>query len=191
MHTGNCKTPLVRVSTLRDRDLGCWNRSASIGAWAAAAAEICEHGPMPRRHRTVFRLPLMALVFPVLLLLCTIPLAGLGSWWNLMYLVPVLALVWAVTTRTTADAAGIRVSGLLRRRSIAWDLIDRLELGGPRWIVLVTRDGSRTRLPMVLTRDLPRLTARSGGKLSFDDELVATASPVAGAGPAPDSDPQG
>lgn len=145
---------------------------------------------MPRRHRTVFRLPLMALVFPVLLLLCTIPLAGLGSWWNLMYLVPVLALVWAVTTRTTADTAGIRVSGLLRRRSIAWDQIDRLELDGPRWIVLVTRDGSRTRLPMVLTRDLPRLTARSGGKLSFDDELVATASPVVSAGPAPDSDPQ-
>lgn len=161
---------------------------------------------MSRRHRTVFRLPLMALIFPVLLLLCTIPLAGLGGWWNLMYLVPVLALVWAVTTRTTADATGVRVSGLLRRRSIAWDQIERLELDGPRWIVLVTRDGTRIRLPMVLTRDLPRLTARSGGALTFDDQLVATAGPVAAgpvaagpvatAGPvtvtgsAPDTDPQ-
>lgn len=196
LHSRNCRTALrvcqrcgTAISDLETRlDLFGTGRRADPG--------VCEHGPMSRRHRTVFRLPLMALIFPVLLLLCTIPLAGLGSWWNLMYLVPVLAMLWAVMTRTATDATGIRVFGLLRRRSIAWDQIDRLELDGPRWIVLVTRAGTRTRLPMVLTRDLPRLTARSGGAITFDDQLltsagpVTTVSPVAPAGPAPDSDPQ-
>jgi len=137
---------------------------------------------MSRSRRAVFRLPVVALIFPVLLLFCVIPLAGLGDLWNLMYAVPVLALIWTVVTYTAADATSVRVSGLIRRRSLPWDRIDRVELDGPRWVVAVARDGSRIRLPMVMTRDLPRLSAASGGVFTFVDRGPAENTTAAGEG---------
>lgn len=124
-------------------------------------------GAMARSRRAVFRLPVVALIFPVVLLLCVIPLAGLGDLWNLMYAVPALALIWTVVTHTAADTSSVRVSGLTRRRTLPWDRIDRVELDGPRWVVAVDRDGGRIRLPMVMAKDLPRLAAASGGVFSF------------------------
>jgi hypothetical protein len=138
---------------------------------------------MSRSRRAVFRLPVVALIFPALLLFCVIPLAGLGELWNLMYAVPVLALIWTVVTYTAADASSVRVSGLIRRRTLPWDRIDRVELDGPRWVVAVARDGSRIRLPMVMTRDLPRLSAASGGMFDFVELGAADAAAASGDGP--------
>jgi hypothetical protein len=101
-------------------------------------------------------------------------MAGVGGWWNLMYLIPVLGLVWILVTNTKADQRGVRVSGLLTRRSIGWDRLSRLELDGPRWVVAVDTSGRRTRMPMVLTRDLPRLAAASGGAFEFTEPEQST-----------------
>ncbi|WP_051266847.1 PH domain-containing protein [Nakamurella lactea] len=148
---------------------------------------------MARTPRTTFRLPPIALLVPALLLVCVIPMAGAGGWWNLTYLVPTLGLVWILVTRTTATPDGVRVSGLLTRRLLPWQRIDRLELDGQRWVVAAERNGRRTRLPMVLTRDLPRLAAASGGAFAFTaPELVApgteTSPPSTGIDPATASD---
>lgn len=143
---------------------------------------------MARTPRTTFRLPLMALLFPALLAVCVIPLAGVGGWWNLMYLVPVAGLAWILLTHTSADAEGVRVSGLLRRRTLPWSSIDRLELDGQRWVVAVERTGRRTRMPMVLTRDLPQLAEASGGAFDFT-EPVPAAAPASAAEPAPGTPP--
>lgn len=120
---------------------------------------------LPRR--AVFRLPGIALIFPALLWFCVVPLASLGDWWLLMYLVPVVGLAWILLTRTTADPDGLRVGTLRGRQTLAWDTIEHLELDGPRWLVAVQQNGRRTRLPMVLPRDLPRLSTASGGALDF------------------------
>lgn len=114
-----------------------------------------------------FRLPAIALLVPVLLLVCIIPMAGAGGWWNLTYLIPVLGLLWILLTHTSAGADGVRVSGLITRRFLPWERISRLELDGQRWVVAAEHNGRRTRLPMVLTRDLPRLAAASHGAFTF------------------------
>lgn len=122
---------------------------------------------MASPRREVFRLPGIALIFPALLWFCVVPLASLGSWWLLMYLVPVIGLAWILLTRTVADADGLRVGTLRGRQSIGWDSIEHLELDGPRWLVAVQSNGRRSRLPMVLPRDLPRLSVASDGALDF------------------------
>lgn len=143
---------------------------------------VCDHGDMFSSRRTVFRLPAVALIFPVMLLLCVIPLAGLGDLWNLMYAIPALALIWTVVTYTTADATSVRVSGLAGRRTLPWERIDHIEVDGPRWVVAVARDGCRTRLPMVMTRDLPLLSAASGGVFDFAEPGAADAAAASGDG---------
>lgn len=105
---------------------------------------------------------------PALLLFCTIPLGAVGGWWLLMFLIPLTGLVWVLITRTTVDSAGVRVSGLATRRSLPWQQIGRVELDGGRWVVVRERNGRRTRLPMVLSADLPRLAEASGG--AFDPQ---------------------
>lgn len=130
---------------------------------------------MARYSRTTFRLPPAALIVPVLLLFCVIPMAGVGGWWTLTYLIPILGLVWILVTNTKADQDRVRVSGLLTHRSIPWNRLSRLELDGPRWVVAVDPAGRRTRLPMVLTRDLPRLAEASGGAFEFTAPVEAGA----------------
>lgn len=138
---------------------------------------------MTRSRPAVFRLPVAALIFPALLLFCVIPLAGIGDLWNLMYAIPALALIWTVLTYTAADAASVRVSGLTGRRTLPWERIEHVEVDGPRWVVAVARDGSRTRLPMVMTRDLPRLSALSGGVFDFVELGAADSAASSGDGP--------
>lgn len=178
---GTCSDarPGVRsVSTIRDGDPAFWNDAAFVPACADGAPadgatavverqRIWDDGAMAPPRPAVFRLPAIALIFPALLLFCVVPLASLGGWWLLMYLVPVVGLAWILLTRTTVGPDGLRVSTLRGRRSLAWDTIEHLELDGPRWLVAVQQNGRRTRLPMVLPRDLPRLSAASGGALDF------------------------
>src|SRR5664279_1704677 len=125
---------------------------------------------MSRPDRATFRLPAAALFFPVLLLLCVIPLATVGGAWGVMFVVPVLALSWVIVTRTTASPSTVTAHGLLGAHRMAWTEMDGLELKDSRWAVAVASDGRRLRLPMVRPRDLPRLAAVSGGSLRLDAE---------------------
>jgi hypothetical protein len=116
----------------------------------------------------VFRLPPSSLIFAVVLLFCVIPLAGLGGWWSLMYAVPVGAVAWTLLTRTVVDPGGITVRTWLGTKKLAWQNIVNLELTEARWTVALDVRGARTRLPMVLPRDLPALAAASGGAIRFE-----------------------
>lgn len=118
--------------------------------------------------RAVFRLPGSATVFAVVLAVCVIPLAGLGGAWYALFALPVAAVAWVLLTRTTADTAGITVRSYRGVTRLPWDTLDHLELAEARWTVAVQDSGRRTRLPMVLPRDLPALAAASGGALQFD-----------------------
>ncbi|WP_353650673.1 PH domain-containing protein [Nakamurella sp. A5-74] len=122
----------------------------------------------PGAGRVVFRLPPSSLIFAVVLLFCVIPLAGVGGWWSLMYVVPVAAVAWTLLTRTVVDPRGITVRTWLGSKKLAWQEVVNLELTEARWTVALDVRGGRTRLPMVLPRDLPALAAASGGAIRFE-----------------------
>lgn len=136
--------------------------------------------------RAVFRLPFSAVAFPVLLFIITTPLATTLPILHLLFVLPVLALVYVLWTRTVADAHTLKVYTLLGRRTIAWADLDGFEFRGPRWAIAVTLDGKRVRLPMIRPRDLPALAAVSGGRLSLgapppvedSEQLEETLQPV-------------
>ena len=95
------------------------------------------------------------------------PLATAGGAWAVLFVVPVIALVWVIITRTTATPARVTAHGLLGSSGMAWADLDRLEFQDSRWAVAVGTGGKRLRLPMVRPRDLPRLVAVSGGSLNL------------------------
>ncbi len=138
---------------------------------------------MPPPDRAVFRLPATSLLLPVLLFICATPLATFRTWLLPVYLVPVLALVYILVTRTTVTAERISTSGLLGPHRVPWDELDGFEFHGPRWAIAVTTAGKRLRLPMVRPRDLPQIAAVSGGRLNLNPPAVG--SEQAGAGEIP------
>jgi len=122
---------------------------------------------MARPDRAVFRLPLVSLVIPVVVLILTVPLATVGAWWALLFVIPVVALAYVAVTSTTADRTAVRTRTLLGRHRMTWDELDGLEFRASSWAVAVAHDGRRLQLPMVRPRDLPRLAAASGGHLDL------------------------
>ncbi len=138
---------------------------------------------MSRPDRAVFRLPAVALFLPILLFFCITPLATAGPWWGVLFAVPAGALVWVLIARTTATPTGVTAHGLLGSKKMAWSDMDGLEFRDSRWAIAVGTDGRRLRLPMVRPRDLPALTAVSGGSLLLGaDAQVGTADPDSAVG---------
>ena len=138
--------------------------------------------------RAVFRLPAAAVLLPVLVVLCVTPLATAGGAWAALFALPLVVLAYILYTRTVADPQGVTVHTLLGRRTMAWADMAGLEFHGSRWAVAVGLDGRRLRLPMVRPRDLPRLTAVSGGSLTLGEAPLDTAEPPETALDAPAAD---
>lgn len=120
---------------------------------------------MSAPDRTVFRLPWSALAIPALVFLITTPLATALPILNLLFLLPIVALIYVLWTRTVVDAHHLTVFSLRGRRRLPWAELDGLEFRGPRWATAITMSGKRFRLPMIRPRDLPRLASVSGGRL--------------------------
>ncbi|SDO24023.1 PH domain-containing protein [Nakamurella panacisegetis] len=139
-------------------------------------------------RKAVFRLPGVSFLIPFLFFIAVTPLANAGTHHILLvlYLFPLIGLVYILITRTVADAVQLRTVGLLGARTIAWSELDGLEFHGPRWAIAVALDGRRLRLPMVRPRDLPRLAAVSGGRLLLgpDAPMAEDLAPVLPTGPA-------
>lgn len=139
--------------------------------------------------RAVFRLPWVAVIFPLLLFLMATPLAAYqadGGSYNpfllALYLVPVLGLVYVLRTRTVVTRTQLTAVTLLTRRRIGWDELDGFEFRGSRWAVAVTTAGRRVRMPMIRPRDLPRLAAVSGGRLHLTPPSPPADGPAAPSG---------
>jgi len=136
--------------------------------WSGPAG--CHHGAMSRANRAVFRMPAASTAIPLVAVLCVTPLATVGGGWWALYAIPVIAAVYIVVTRTTADGAQVSAHSLLGAKRMTWSDMDGLELRDARWTVAVGKDGRRLPLPMVRPRDLPRLAAASGGSLNLDPQ---------------------
>src|SRR6478672_612248 len=142
---------------------------------------------MARSDRATFRLPAWALFLPIMLLFLITPLATVAAGWGVLFVVPAVALVWVLITRTTATGTRVTTYGLLGRRRMDWADLDRLEVRDSRWVVAVGTDGRRLRLAMVRQHDLRRLISVSGGSLQVggdpahqQDAEPATPEPAAG-----------
>ncbi|MBB5155404.1 PH domain-containing protein [Saccharopolyspora phatthalungensis] len=113
-----------------------------------------------------FRITPVALLAVLAIIICATPLATTaGTWALLLYLIPLVLLVWILRTRTTVGPQQVAVRTIVGRTRFSWDDVASLRLDERRWLKAVLRSGKEVRLPAVRVRDLPRLSAISSGRL--------------------------
>ncbi len=101
----------------------------------------------------------------VLFALCLLPVAFLSSWALLVLLAPALLALWVLRVGVTVGDEGIGVQSLVGRRSVPWSDVAGIRVGRRGELWLVTARGTELRLPVLRARDLPRLSALSGGRI--------------------------
>ncbi|MCI2423330.1 PH domain-containing protein [Saccharopolyspora sp. K220] len=113
-----------------------------------------------------FRITPVSLLAVLVIALCATPLATTaGPWALLIYLIPLVLLVWILRTRTTVDPERVVVRTIFGGGKFNWDEVASLRLDERHWLKAVLRSGKEIKLPAVRVRDLPRLAAMSGGRL--------------------------
>jgi PH (Pleckstrin Homology) domain-containing protein len=113
-----------------------------------------------------FRITPVALLAVLAITICATPLATTsGPWGLLLYLIPVVLLVWILRTRTTVGPERVTVRTIFGGAKFGWQDVVSLRLDERRWLKAVLRSGKEVQLPAVRVRDLPRLAAISGGRL--------------------------
>jgi hypothetical protein len=112
-----------------------------------------------------------------LLLLCVLPAAAAGPWALALLLLPALAAAWVLRVGVDvagdapdgpvggAPAAGVTVRSLVGLRHVPWSEVSGLRVGARGQLWLVSTRGTELRLPVVRVRDLPQLSAASGGRI--------------------------
>ncbi|KNA92068.1 PH domain-containing protein [Gordonia sp. w5E2] len=99
--------------------------------------------------------------FVVAIILAGTSLVWLG--WTLI--IPILLALWIGRIRTVVTEDGITAVGTFRTRHIAWSDIAGLQFSKWGPVRAVLSDGSRVRLPALMFRDLPLLSAASRGRI--------------------------
>jgi hypothetical protein len=111
------------------------------------------------------RMSRTALLPVALLLLGAVPLAFAAWWTPVFLLVPVLAAVWVLRVGVDVDGNGITARSLAGSRHVPWSELAGIRVGDRSELWLVTTRNTQIRLPVLRTRDLPRLAAVSGGRI--------------------------
>jgi hypothetical protein len=111
------------------------------------------------------RMSRTALVPVLLLAICCIPLATVSAWTLLVLLVPLALAAWVLRVGVDLGDEGMTVRSLAGERALPWSEIAGIRVAprGELWVV--TTHGTEVRLPVLRARDLPRLSALSGGRI--------------------------
>jgi len=120
----------------------------------------------PTAPRTVLRISRAALIAVVIALVGASPLAiaaPIALGW--VVLLPLVAGVWVLRVRTTADADGLVVRRALSTRSVRWEEVDGIRFPSRSWGRAVLRNGTEIALPAVGFNDLRALAHASGGRV--------------------------
>ncbi len=120
--------------------------------------------------RLVFRIPATAVLGALLLAVTATPFAFAAPWLFLIYVVPLVAIIWVLRLRTVADADGVVARTMFGRHELHWGDIRALRVSERSWVRAVLDEGREQTLPTVRTRHLPALALVSGGRL--DDPTV-------------------
>ncbi|UOY01459.1 PH domain-containing protein [Blastococcus sp. PRF04-17] len=111
-----------------------------------------------RMSRTAL-LPVLILVF------CVVPLALASAWTLVLLLIPVAVAAWVLRVGVDIGDDGITARSLAGSRTVSWTELAGIRIDERNALWLVTTAGTEVRLPVVRTRDLPRLAALSGGRV--------------------------
>jgi Bacterial PH domain len=121
--------------------------------------------PVPRR--LVFRIPTVTMLAVVGVMVCAVPFAFSGlPGLQAVYVFPVLAALWILRNRTTADVEKLVARSTFGRDVLPWSEVTALRVGERSWIRAVLADSREVPLPAVRLRHLPMLAAISGGRLA-------------------------
>jgi Bacterial PH domain len=121
-----------------------------------------------------FRLPRTTYVVVLFLLIGVTPLVRQPAL-AVVYVIPVLAIVFIARVATIVDETGITVRALFGTKHLVWTELRGLSITG-RNLYAVTRDGA-IRLPCVRISDLSAIAAVSGGRLPALPEPVPKYAP--------------
>ncbi|MGH3622110.1 MAG: PH domain-containing protein [Sciscionella sp.] len=121
----------------------------------------------PVLRRLVFRIPTVTMLAVVGVMVCAVPFAFSGLPWLLVvYVFPVLAALWILRNRTTADAEGLVARSTFGRDVLPWSEVTSLRVSERTWVRAVLADSREVPLPAVRLRHLPMLAAISGGRFA-------------------------
>ena len=101
----------------------------------------------------------------VVFALCLLPVVFVSPWALLLLLAPASLALWVLRPGVTVDDDGIGVQSLVGRRRIGWAELVGIRVGRRSDLWLVTTRGTELHLPVLRARDLPRLSALSGGRI--------------------------
>ncbi|HZB48734.1 MAG TPA: PH domain-containing protein [Mycobacteriales bacterium] len=111
------------------------------------------------------RTPRTSLVAVLVLAICVLPLASAAPWLAVLWLLPLVALVWVLRVGVDADPEGLTVRALLGSRRLPWAEVAGLRIGDRGRLAAVLQSGGAVRLPVLRARHLPLVAAVSGGHL--------------------------
>jgi hypothetical protein len=114
----------------------------------------------------VFRPSRVILLVAAFLAVCVTPVAFGAPFLWLVYLLPAGVVAWVLRTRTTVDGEAVTVRRWNGTRRVPWSSISSLRLADTTRVAAVLDDGAELPLPSVGVRDLPRLAAASGGRIT-------------------------
>ena len=112
-----------------------------------------------------FRVNRVALLPVLLLTVCVVPLASAATWTLVLLLVPVVAAVWVLRVGVDVGDDGVTVRSPAAARHVPWGEVAGIRVAERGDLWLVTTRGTEVRLPVLRTRDLPRLADVSGGRI--------------------------
>ena len=114
---------------------------------------------------TQLRMSRTALLPVLVLAVCVLPAAAATTWTLVLLLIPVAVAAWVLRIGVDIDDDGFTVRSLFGRRQVPWSDLAGIRVTPRGSLRLVTMQGSEVRLPVLRPRDLPRLSALSGGRI--------------------------
>ena len=111
------------------------------------------------------RMTRTALIPVGLLALCTVPLAFAAPWTPVLLLIPLVVALWVLRVGVDIADDGLTVRSLAGERRVSWDELAGIRVAPRGDLWLVTTTGTEVRVPVMRARDLPRLSALSGGRI--------------------------
>ena len=118
----------------------------------------------------MFRVPGVAILAALLLAVCAAPVAFAAPGLAALLLIPLAIIIWVMRVRTTADADGLTVRGLISRKVLPWESLKGLRLTKRAGVKAVRSDDTEVGLPSVRVRHLPALSLVSRGRLDDPTE---------------------
>jgi len=105
-------------------------------------------------------------LFPVAVFAaCLVPLSSPTPWLLVVLVVPLVLALGVLRTGVDVDDRGLTARSLVGERTVPWEQVAGLRVGGRAELWLVTTAGTEVRLPTLRARDLPVLSRLSGGRI--------------------------